>query len=602
MSRRAAGQRNRLRLAPLLLAAFGLVLGVLPVQAQRGNESEAARQERILRQAGTLESTGDIAGAEALVRKLLVDDPGAVSVLLALERLLRMQGREEDLVPAVRRYLERDPDSAFGHHLLLRSYAATGNTEALDRAAEAWIKADARTETPYREVARIWEDRGELHRARAVLERGRRAIGGRDALALELGVIWARLGDRQRSVTELDRAVGEDARGLMLVRRQIALLPRAGADVLEPLVRRLLASPTKLERRRAAAELAVDAGLEELARSAAEGVAAALPPPERGGFLVEIGRRADGAGLHALAYWAFSSLLPQTEDGSRSLAIRSRLAALALAMGDTALARENYRQLEQEYAPGSAERRQATVLRIELTAREGKLEDALADLRSFRSAHPSAPELDGLAATVGELLVDAGREEMAGELLQRVTGPRASLARGRLALLGGDLDRARAELMRAAPALQGAEATETIALLTLLERLGSAGAAVLAEGMGELAADRPVRAVDVLVEGSAGLPPHEGAAMLELAAGMAERHGLHARAEAARRQLVEEHGDAPEVPAALLALAQAIAERPEGTPEAREFLERLILEHPRSALVPRARRELDRLARQVPAS
>lgn len=582
--------------------AVALSAAAAPLSAQRQPETDGARQERLLRQVSTLEAAGDLGGAEAIVRALLREDPGAVSVLLALERLLRMQGREMELLPLVRRYLETDPGSAFGHHLLLRSYAAAGQLEEMEKAAEAWMAADGRSETAYREVARIWEDLGELEKARAVLERGRRASGGRDALALELGMVAARLGERDRAVRELDLAIGEDARGLMLVRRQISRLPRAGAEVLEPVVRRLLSSPSTVERRRAAVELAVDAGLEELARRAAEGVAPDLPQQERAGFFVEVGRRADGAGLLPLAYWAFSSLLPTLEEGSRSLAVRSRLASLALAMGDTALARENYRALEQGYAAGSAERRQATALRIELTAREGRLDEALTDLRTFREAHPEAPELDGLTATVGELLLDAGREAMAGDLLERVGGPRAGLARGRLALVGGDLERAKSELMRAAPALHGAEATETIALLTLLGRLGAEGAAVLAEGMGALASERPSRAVDALVAGAAGIPPAEGAAILEFAAAVAERQALPSRAEAARRQLVEEHPHAPEVPAALLALARSLAERPEGHPEARAFLERLILEHPRSALVPQARRELDQLARRVPTS
>lgn len=593
--------RFRARALAVAAALVGLVAAV-PAVAQSAPETDAARQERFLRQASTLEAAGDLGGAEAIVRALLREDPGAVSVLLALERLLRMQGREEELIPLVRAYLHTDPGSAFGHHLLLRSYAAAGRLDEMDRAAEAWIQSDSDTETPYREVARIWEDRGDLPKARSVLERGRRAIGAGDALALELGVVSARVGDLRRAVTELDRAVGDDARGLMLVRRQISLLPDAGAAVLEPLARRLLDSPTTLERRRAAAELAVDAGLDELAQRAAAGVAGDLAQPERAGFLVEVGRRADGAGLRPLAYWAFSALLPLMEEGSRSLAVRSRLAALALAMGDTALARENYRALEEEYAPGSAERRQAVALRIELTAREGDLDAAMVELREFKTSYPGAPELDGLSATLGELLLDAGRTDAAGDLLERVAGPRASLARGRLALVGGDLDRARSELMRAAPALQGAEATETIALLTLLDRLGNAGARVLAEGMSELAADRPSRAVDALVAGASGLPQQEGAAILELAAGMADRQGMPSRSEAARRQLVEDHAHAPEVPAALLALARALAERPEGRPEARALLERLILEHPRSALVPQARRELDRIARRVPTS
>ncbi|HUH12368.1 MAG TPA: hypothetical protein VMK65_04630 [Longimicrobiales bacterium] len=592
--RRAGG----LALALALLAGLTGGAGA----QQRPVESDRERQERLLRQVTQLEAVGDFAGAEALVRALLREDPGAVGVLLALERLLRLQGSEAELVEPVRAYLRADPGSAFGHHLLLRTYAAAGDLDALTEAAGRWIDADPTSETAYREVARAWESRGDLEQARAVLERGRRTIEGGDALALELGVVSARLGDTRRAIRELDRAIGEEARGLLLVRRQLGLLEGGGAVIIEPLLERLLTEPTSTERRRAAVHLAIDAGLEDVARRAAESVAPSLVVEERPRFLVEVGRRADGGALHALAYWAFARLLALEDETGRSLAVRSRLAALALAMGDTARAREHYRELERGYEEGSPERRQAAALRVELTAREGRLDDALAQLRAFRAANPGAPEADALAAVVGELLVDGGQGATAAELLAHVAGPRAALARGRLALAAGDREGALGELTQAAPGLQGAEATDAIALLSLLHRLSAEGARVVAGALGEISADQPGAAVDRLTRGAARLEDGEAAALLDFAAAAADRHGLAVRAEEARRLLIEAHPDAPEVPASLLALARAVGARPQGQLEARALLERLILEHPRSALLPQARRELDRLARRVPTS
>lgn len=574
----------------------------LPGTATAQGSGEAPAHERLLRQAATLEAAGDLQGAEALVQALLEEAPGSVSGLLSLERLLRMQGREAELLPAARAFLDEDPDSPFGRHLLLRTFSALDSVAALSASADEWIRIAGDTETPYREAARVWQERGELERAREVLERGRRRVDRGDALAMELASVHARLGEVERAVAEFDRAIGAEARGLMLVRRQLSELPDGGARVVAPLVRRLSEDPTTAARRRAAAELAVGAGLAEPAREAAQRTLVSLPPGERQGFLVEMARLADGAGLHAVAFWAYQGLLDLERPGARALAIRSRLAALALALGDTAAARENYLALERSYAEGSPERRQAAALRIELTGREGDLEGATAGLERFRSEHPEAPELDALSATVAELLLRAGDTLRAAAAVERVKGPRSSLARGRLALRAGRLDLARAELMNAAPGLSGPEATETIGLLTLVGRLSPAGGRLVAEAMGELAEERADRAVERLASSSGQLPPGESAAVLDYAAGIADRAGLPGEAEAVRRLLLRDHPRAPEAPAALLALARLLASRPEGMLEARELLERLVLDHPRSALVPQARRELDRLAERMPSS
>src|SRR5690606_18293107 len=93
-----------------------------------------------------------------------------------------------------------------------------------------------------------------------------------------------------------------------------------------------------------------------------------LTPAERGGFLIDVARRADGARLPGLAYWAYDALLSLGDD--QPLAVRGRLGALALELGDTASASEHFLALEEAYETGSVERREAVAVRIELIARE----------------------------------------------------------------------------------------------------------------------------------------------------------------------------------------------------------------------------------------
>jgi tetratricopeptide (TPR) repeat protein len=489
-----------------------------------------------------------------------------------------------------------------GHQLRVKAYAALNQTDQLRKAADVWIKTTPKLETPYREISRVWESRGDFARAVEYLEMGRARIGRQDALALELGDVYAAMEEYPRAVREWDRAIGPEARGFLLVQRRLSALPDGGAEILPRLVDVLLRAPTSIGRRRAAVQLAIDAGLSERAEEIGKATLASLPPVERGQYLIEIARRADGAQLPRVAHWAYSEMIQQRLATEQVLAIRARMAELALAMGDTLRAAEAYRSLETAYAAGSPERRQAAALRIQLTAREGKIADAERELENFRRDYPEAPELDAIGAAIANTLIDKGEENRAEAALNGLNGPRASLARGRLALRRGDTQRAKAALLSAAPGLHGAEATDAIKLATVLGRVSREGGELMGRALARASAGAQPEAVGLLLNGARALPGSEPAAILEMAASIADRSNLEAEAEKARRGIVKEYATAPEAPAALLALARSLSHRSESMTEAREYLERLILEHPRSALVPQARQELDRLQGRIPRS
>jgi len=596
------GANRRLaRARPLACAVACALLWAGPAAAQQIN-GQGGQEIQQLREAAVREAAGDLEGAERSLRSVLERRPTSVSALLSLERILRIQGRLAEIIPPIERLLAEDPSSVVGHHMLVRTYSALDALPELERAADAWIRRMPRVETPYREIARVWEARGEYKKAIQVLERGRSRVGRKDALALELGDVYAHAGDFERAAREWDRAIGPTARGFSLVRRRLAMLPDGGARILPLLIDALTRSSPTPERRRAAAELAIDAGLGARAEAIARAVAAELPPAERETFLVEVARRAEGVHLHRLAYWAYSELLAYDGPANQMLAVRSRLAELALTLGDTATARENYLALEKAFDAGSPERRQATAFRIELTAREGDLEEAIREFAEFQRSYKEAPELDRLAAALADVLLRRGEVERAEEVLGRVSGPRTSLVRSHIALRRGDVAAARAALLAAAPALHGEEATETIGLATLLGRVSTAGAALLSRAMTELALGRTQDAVAILWAESSELTADERPAILEFAARLADRAELETEAERIRRAIITDHPEAPEAPAALLALAMMVSARDPDAPEARELLERLILEHPRSALVPQARRELNRLQGRIPHS
>jgi hypothetical protein len=596
MSGRRGTGIARFALVTVLTTAAAAPLAAQTRRAESATQRQLTGELGRLRQANALEASGDLAGAETLVRAVLESNPTSLSALLTLERVLAAQGRTQEISGPIERLLALDPSSVVGHQTRLRVQAQASDSPGLEAAAQAWIRAMPKVETPYREIAAVWRQRGDYQRATAVLEQGRKRIDRADALAVELGDTYLAAGDMARAALEWARAVGPDGRGFLLVQRRLQNLPDGGARLLPILVDQLGTAPRTAGRLRAAALLAIDAGLTTRAQPLAAELLGALPAPERAAALVELARRADGAGLYRIASWAYDELLRHQSDAGSALAIHSRLAELALLAGDTAIAAERYQQLEQAAAVGSPQRRQALALQIQLTAREGGLDRAEADLARLRTEYAQAPELDQTAAEVAEHYLTAGDAAGAERVLAGIDGPRAGQLRGRVALARGDIERARDELLAAAPLLRGTEATETIALASLLVRLSPAAGELLARVVGA-GADERERQLRDAAQHAQTLPARERTAILDFLAAVAERSGLMDDADELRHEIVTKHPRAQEAPAALLALARSALVRQESAEQARVLLEKVILEYPRSALVPQARRELERLGR-----
>jgi tetratricopeptide (TPR) repeat protein len=375
-----------------------------------------------------------------------------------------------------------------------------------------------------------------------------------------------------------------------------------GAQVLRPLVDALAKPPTTLARRRAATQLAIDAGLSERAEQLVRGVAEELKGQEKQNFLVEMARRADASQMPRVALWAYSQIAMGSMNAEQTLAIRAHLAELALAVGDTANAARSYQALEQSLAVGSPQRRQAIALRIQLMVKEGRLSDAERELASFRGEFPDAPELDAVGSSIASAYLDKDDPDRAETSLSGVNGARSSIARGRIALRRGDVAAAKNALMAAAPTLQGAEATETIKLVTLLGKLSHEGGELLGKSMARANAGASKEAVTLLEKGADELPEAERPSVLDFAAAIADRGQLQLDGERLRRRIIIDYPASTEAPSALLSLAHSLTDKGESIDEARQFLEKLILEYPRSALVPQARQELDRLQGRVPRS
>jgi len=574
------------------LACLALLL-TGPVTAQ---EPDAGVDEvRLLRVASAREAAGDLAGAEAAFRRLLEDRPTSVPGLLGLERVLRARDRLDAVLPVLDRFLAVAPGSAIGHRLRVRALDDLDRPTELEAAGEAWTDAVPGEPGPYLALARVWRGRGRTDRAIELLERGRRVV--EDAsLDVELGDLYAGTGRYDAALRAWDRAIGSQAVAYPKVRDRLMALPDGGAVMIPALLDRLTRADPTPARRKAAVDLAMQVGRAAYARDEAGRLAAELAADDRRVFLTGVAASADRHGLDSLAYWAYRELLRSGALDDDPV-VRSRIAELALALGDTAVARESYRAVASAFRPGAPERRRAGVLRVRLLIGERELERAASALAGLREEFPDAPQVDSVTADLAAVYLARGDTAPAAALVAGSRGARAGLLRGRLALARGDAEAAREAFMEVAPRLEGPVATDALALAGLLGTISPEAAAVLGVAV-PVAGAVPTGTAGRIAGAVDTLPEADRAPLLAYAATLADQAGETDAATRIRRRVVASFPDADEAPGALLELARSLAD---GDPaEAGTLLERLILEYPSNPLVPQARRELSLLRGRVP--
>lgn len=541
-------------------------------------------------EAATLESRGDLEGAEAALRRLLASNPGSSGALFALERVLRAKSELVELRPLVDAYLARS-ESAEVHGLKLELLLEADSLSAMVADAERWMAAEP-SEPTFLEVARAYERGFGRERALEVLRRGRSALGG-GALALETGDLLAASGDFRRAGEEWAIAVTADGSGLEAVRVRLGRMREGRLEAARRVVA-VLGESALAERRRATVALALEQGLGPEALELAERHASGLTGRARATFLNETGILARESGAAEVAAWAYGRLAEQAANPEERREYDQRVVDVAQEAGDAAAALAAQRRVLASHRPGSEEWRRALAKVIELEAAVDP-ERAVASWTSFRRDFPRAPELDAVAAAVAASLQARGDAPGAAAVLEGVEGPRSTVERAYLRLDAGDIEEARELLLVAVGGLPPTEATSLIQLVGLLGRLSGAGARALAEAGVEARRGPAAGAALRLAERAGRLPEADRAPLLAEAARLAERGGDAEAAARIRRRIVEEHPDAPELAEAALALARHLAGPGRDLAEAVRLLEALITERPNAAVAPEARLELERL-------
>jgi hypothetical protein len=572
---------------------LGLLLGTSGTVLAQADDP--LLEGRLLRSSASQESQGNLAEAERILRDLMAQRPTSSGGLFALERVLRSRGRIGDVLPMAIAYRDAEPAAAAPRVLMLRVYSELGAQGDLVDAAELWIEESGMSAEPYREVSRVFERVFGPQRAFAVLNDGREVLEQPSLFAMEMGDILRELGRVEEAVLEWARVIDDDGAQVSAVMRRVTEIEEDRADMVRPLVAQLASAPTTVARQRVAARIAVEAGLIEEALELAGDVAQALEGQARRGFLTALARQAEEVGGAAdLTLWAYMALQETATDAAEVRALDHRIADAALVAGDTAMALAAQGSIAEGLPVGSGERRRALaeVLRLEISR---GVPDARASLDRFRVEYPYATETDELAVTLAVRLEEEGDGMGARSLLSGVDGPKSLLERGFLYLASAEVVPARMNLREAIPGLPPTSATDLISLLSLLDELQGESLAVVMSTSVLAHRGRTAAAVQEVQTMIDQLPRADRPLLLAHGARLADEGELITDAAALRALIVAGYPDAAETPEATLELARFRGATVEGVEEAVQLLEDLILSMPENAVVPMARRELQKL-------
>src|SRR5213080_3951946 len=555
-----------------------VVLGLLLVSAH------GARGQAI-GQGFELERAGQYQRAATVYFTTLRGEPTNLAALLGLERVLPSLSRLPELLPAAQRAVAASPGNAALRAVLLRTYVALNEPDSARAVAQRWTAEQPRAEAPYREWAIALEDVHRFDEARQVFLFGRRALGRPGVFGIELGELLERVGEWEGAAREWAAALSEAPAQLPSAASSLAEAP---AEQRERIVRAVLAADPNTLERRLAAELLLGWGQPERAWSV---FAPTVAEPS-----------ADAA--TALRRFADLANGGNTADARRA---RAEAARAFLGAGDRVAARRELAQVAADStAPPDAQALAQSAL-VEALIDDGQLSEAATRLGA--ESRLSEDDRAALRLKLARARIQRGELDLADSVLLADSSVDALALRGWVALYSGDMKEAQ-EMFRAAGPYAGdrRDATERSGVLALLQQLPGDRFPELGSALLLLARGDSARAVQSLRLAAARLETRgsggEGRADILLLAGR-----VAVRLDALQQQtaltlfaeVAGTPGKSAAAPAAELEWARLLL-RQLKTAEAIAHLEHLILAYPESAVVPEARRELERAKGAIPKS
>jgi hypothetical protein len=575
--------------------SLGIRLGMVLLLVARSLLGQAIGQGFELERAGQYERAASVYFAT------LRAEPTNLSALLGLERVLPPLNRLRELLPAAVRAAALGPNNVALRAMLLRTYVALNEPDSARAVALRWAAAAPRDEAPYREWAVALEDAHRYGAARDVLQSGRLALGRPRAFGVELAELDRVSGDWEGAAREWAATLPDAPAQLP---NAVTVLAEAPAPERERIARLLTIGDPPALTRRLAGELLLGWGEPQRAWTVFEPSVAT--PSSDAAFAVK--RFADLAGargtlqarrVQALALARYADLA----SGAAAARARADAARAFIAAGDRPAARDVLERVARDTsAPVEAQQLAQTAV-VEALIDEGQLDQATKELAN--DAHLSTDARAALRLRLARGWIGKGQVDRADSALEGDSSVEALAVRGWTALYRGSLARAHQLFLAAGPYTgDRRDATDRTAMVALLEQIPVDSSPELGAALLLLARGDSARAAEALWVAARRLETEGGRPDVLLLAGrVAARLGLEQQltALALFAEVVRIGGPGAAAPAAELEWARLLIRRDQ-TADAIQHLEHLILSYPGSAVLPEARRELERAKGAIPKS
>lgn len=548
------------------------------------------------------ERLGKAAEAAQVYLATLRGEPANVPALLGLERVLPPLNRLIELLPLVQHARAVDTGNPLLKGLELRVYAGLNEMDSVDAVARRWVVQSPQNDAPYREWLIALEDARDLEGARAVIALARTSMAPPrpGLLAIEAAELEQRAGNWEGAAKEWGAAVSATP----------ALLPNAASQLEEApaptrpgIVQALGAPEASAAARRLAAELLIDWG-EPLRGWALLETTLAPTTPEAVNALrrfadLAIGSAPEMRRARGLALARYADLIPD----ALASRVRADAARALLDGGDRAGARTVLERLAGDSSATPEARALARSTLIEILVADNQPDLASARLAELGD-RVSGDDRITLVRAIARARVRRGELDLADSALRGDSSVDGMALRGWIALYRGDLKQA-VELFRSAGPYAGdrRDATERTAALALLQGIREQKHAALGAALLKLATGDSVGAVPALRAAAGQVASEAGRAEVLLLAGRiaARPGGEPVVAGDLLAEAMRVGGTSAAAPAAELEWARLLLGQGRGG-DAMAHLEHLILTYPGSAVVPEARRELERARGAIPRS
>lgn len=526
---------------------------------------------------------------EVLQRALVpnaIDGDRIAMALLGLERIWTETGVRDSILPLISRVLMVRRTDPVARSIQLRQLTSMGRDVEARAAFLDWRRAAPNDAAPFREYSQLLITANRARSADSILAEAARFIGN-SAISGELAQLHVALQRWQPAAVAFRQALDQQP---WLETSALFALSRAPVAARDSIREVLRAEPVVLAPRRLLSILELSwneprrAWLALSAVRADDSTAAAWRA---------FGERAEMAESWVVARDVWLAVLERRGD----LEAQQRAGEAAINAGDAAGALEIVRRAPRVNVKADVQARERALLPVEIRAlgELGRVAEAEQLIASKGSALDAVARRT-LARPMVNAWLKAGSLDKARKAAESADLSDDDEISGWLALYDGDLSTAKRRLVRT----ESRNATLNDAL-GLLARTRVTNSPSLGRAFMHLAQRDSAAAAASLAQLADSLGD-AAPALLALAARIeAGRDTSKARAKAVAlwERVTTVYPKSPEAPEALLAWARVLREAGDKD-AATQRLEALLLGYPDSALLPQARRELERLRGQVP--